>query len=333
MSDQRWILRQEQHVHSVFRDEVQPTVPLLRRLGRLFGLHRFPRCGFAVQRRLRRVSGRVGGGGPYGDLLRRHRRCARQPGCRRRSELQRGSSRCVLGVELDLVVHCRGRQECRRYRHVLHRHVSISVASQHLQRRGRTLRRIRRPHPRGRQGTHPVCELFRLGHLPQPGAATGTALPEAGRRHGAVTRQRRRAKRIASALVLRECGNRRDEWRQRGTAHRQSVCLRSPELRCAKGIALHGERGDERRHRPERLCGAAGHRHVLAVRLRTVLVRVPHRWLDRRRVYHPRMVGRRLRHLQTRKLARGHRNRCPIPEPVAVLAEPFQSNHPLRISP
>ena len=95
MGDQRRILRQEQHLHGVFRDEVQPAVHLLRHLGRLRGLSRRPRRGVAVQRGVRGVPARLGGRGADRDLLRRCRRGARKPGGRGRSELRRGSRRRI----------------------------------------------------------------------------------------------------------------------------------------------------------------------------------------------------------------------------------------------
>ncbi len=84
---------QEQHLHGVFRDEVQPAVRLLRHLGRLRGPSRRPRRGFAIQRGIRGVPGRLGGRGADRDLLRRCRRSARKPGGRGRGELRRGLAR------------------------------------------------------------------------------------------------------------------------------------------------------------------------------------------------------------------------------------------------
>ena len=53
IGDHRRILRQEQHLHGVLRDEVQPAVHLLRHLGRQLGLRRRA----AARIRVTRVSG------------------------------------------------------------------------------------------------------------------------------------------------------------------------------------------------------------------------------------------------------------------------------------
>ncbi len=62
----------------------------------------------------------------------------------------------------------------------------------------------------------------------------------------------------------------------------------------------------------------------------------PHTWssaaLDRRRLDHAGVVGRRLRYLPIRRLARRHGDRRRIPEPGPVLAEPVQSHHPLHLA-
>ena len=154
MGDQRRILRQEQHLHGVFRDEVQPAVHLLRHLGRLLGLSRRPQRGFAVQRGVRGVPGRLGARGADRDLLRRCRRSAGKPGGRGRSELRRRPRRRIGRMERRAVAYRGGRQRWRRRGDLLHLPVPIAVAPQHLQRRRRTLHRIRRRHPhRGRRGT------------------------------------------------------------------------------------------------------------------------------------------------------------------------------------
>ena len=141
-------------------------------------------------------------------------------------------------------------------------------------------------------GAHPVRQLLRLGHLPVPGSLTGAAFPRASQRHGPIAGERRRAERIVSALGAGEFRDRRDDRRQRGTAHREPLHLRSQGLRRQNGTALHGERGDQRRF------GLNGYveRPGIATYLergyapQTAEFRTDHR--DRRRLDHAGVVGR-----------------------------------------
>ncbi len=59
----------------------------------------------------------------------------------------------------------------------------------------------------------------------------------------------------------------------------------------------------------------------------------PRRPQHRRRLDHAGVVARRLHHLPVRRRARRHRDRCRVPEPGAVLAEPVQSGHRLPLAP
>ena len=121
------------------------------------------------------------------------------------------------------------------------------------------------------------AKLLGLGHLPWGSGPARTALPEGRQRHGPIAGERRCAKRIVSALAACEFGDRGDDGRQRGAAHREPLRLRGKGFRCQNGTAVHGECGDLRRCRARRLCGAAGNRHLPSVGLRTADSGVHHR--------------------------------------------------------
>lgn len=267
LGHQRGVLRQAERLHGVFRHEIQPALHLLRILGRRHGLRRCPQRERAVQRRLRRIPGRHDARGAHRHLLRRHRGRAGQPGGRGRRRLRRRARRRLAGMERRAVPHLGGRPECRRSDHLLHLPVPIPVAPQHVQRRRRALRRVRRRYPHRGRGPHPVRQLLRLGHLPVPGCVAGAAVSGPRERHGAIAGQRRPAEWFAAALGVRQRRDRRDDRGQRGAVHRQPEHVRGQGLRRPCRVALHGGRGDQGRGGAGRLRGAAGHRDLPAVRL------------------------------------------------------------------
>ena len=81
-------------------------------------------------------------------------------------KLRRRPRRRVDAVERCTVAH----QDCRlhrgRHHHVLQRALPFAVEPQHIQRRRRTLHRVRQQHPHRGRRSYPVRQLLRLGHLP-----------------------------------------------------------------------------------------------------------------------------------------------------------------------
>ena len=177
IGDQRRILRQEEHLHGVLRDEVQPAVHLLRLLGRLLRLPRRP------QRRFRPSAGATWSSRPA--------RCSR---CGPRSPTS-----SVDGARANLAAEGRASFDDVRaaasaewnaalsritvagsdgdnlatfytalYRSLLHPNTFNDADGRYIGFDG--------VHPHRGRRAHPVRQLLRLGHLPGPGGPAGTAV-------------------------------------------------------------------------------------------------------------------------------------------------------------
>ena len=143
MGDQRRILRQEEHLHGVFRHEVQP--PFIS-----YGAW----DGHAVHAGARSANSPYSGGYvqfPAGSMVevRTAISYVGVDGARANLAAEGAASfddvraAASSGMERHAVTHRGRRQECRQSGDLLHLPLPITAAPQHVQRRGRTLHRIR----------------------------------------------------------------------------------------------------------------------------------------------------------------------------------------------
>ena len=305
MGDQRQLLRQEQHLHGVFRDEVQPAVHLLRHLGWLRDLPRaraaaspysggyveFP-AGSDVE--VRTAISYVGIDGARANLA-----------AEGTTTFEPSAAAASSRMERRAVAHQGCRQRWRRYGDLLYLPVPIAVAPQHFQRRRRPIHRIRRRHPHRRRGRTPSTQTSPTGtptDVWRPcRRCCSRSKPATWPSRWSMTRSKADRFR-AGRWRMRD---RRDDRRQRGAADREPLRVRRQGLRRQNGAALHGARGDHRRCRAATATwkGRAS-RPTCAVGLRA-------RDGRSQRLDHAGVVRRRLRHLPIRRL----RSATPRPPP------------------
>ena len=168
------------------------------------------------QRRVRhlRQPQRRAGERPGRTVLCVRRRREGQPQGREHQEVVRHRGRgCAEGVERPARQDRRLRWLGRRHDDVLHLAVPLADPAERLLRCGRSVPRLRRADPQGRQGPRDVHELLRLGHLPLGGPPPGDDRPEGDLGHRPVDDGLRRAGRVVGPLDGGQRLHRRDERR------------------------------------------------------------------------------------------------------------------------